>query len=100
MRTRVRGIGKRRLILIGIGVVGLQLAFVVARYVVPKAAPRLMELMAEKVMPRMMDVCFGQMSQDRRAFMLAHCRGMLDRVDEKYQVSPPSEQSVRAVEVA
>jgi hypothetical protein len=85
MRTRVRGIGKRRLILIGIAIVALELAFVVVRYVVPKAAPRLMELMAEQVMPRMMDAYFGQMSADRRTFMLAHCRGMLDRVDEKYQ---------------
>jgi len=100
MKTRIRGMGKRRLILVGIAIVGLQLAFVVARYVVPKAAPRLMELMAEKVMPRVMDVCFGQMSQDHRALMLAQCRGMLDRVDRKYAVSPPPEQPMRAVEVA
>lgn len=46
--------------------------------------PKLMERMIEDVMPNMMDSCFAQMDPDRRKFMLAHCRGMLDRVEEKY----------------
>ncbi len=48
------------------------------------ALPRLMERMMEDHMPKMMDSCFAQMSPERRAFMLTHCRGMLDRMEEKY----------------
>ena len=33
---------------------------------------------------RMMDSCFSQMDRERREFMLAHCRGMLDQMEEKY----------------
>ncbi len=45
--------------------------------------PKLMERMMEDVMPNMMGACFAQMKPERRKFMLAHCRGMLDRVEEE-----------------
>ncbi len=48
------------------------------------AVPKLMERMMENVMPKMMDSCFAQMDPERREFMLTHCRGMLDRMEEKY----------------
>lgn len=64
------------------------LALVVAgravRTVVRAKATGLMEHMMECVMPRMMDACFAQMSPERRQFMLAHCRGLLDDVEAKY----------------
>jgi hypothetical protein len=46
--------------------------------------PQLMERMMEDVMPNMMDSCFAQMDPERRKFMLTHCRGMLDRMEERY----------------
>jgi hypothetical protein len=55
-----------------------------ARRLVAAGLATAMELMMDRVMPRMMDVCFGQMSPDRREFMLAHCRGALEDVDKKY----------------
>jgi hypothetical protein len=63
---------------------GAVLATVLARRFIGAKLATAMELMMERVMPRMMDVCFGQMSPDRREFMLAHCRGALDDVDKKY----------------
>ena len=42
------------------------------------------EHMMQDVMPRMMDSCFGEMDRERREFMLTHCRGMLDQMEEKY----------------
>jgi hypothetical protein len=54
--------------------------------------PGLIELMMESAMPAMMDRCFAAMSPERREFMLAHCRGALDAVEEKYvraEGSPP-----------
>lgn len=47
-------------------------------------APRLMERMAKDVMPRCMDACFARMPQERREFMLTHCRAQLDRIAERY----------------
>jgi hypothetical protein len=31
-----------------------------------------------------MDSCFSVMDGERRTFMLGHCRGMLDKMEEKY----------------
>ena len=42
------------------------------------------ERMMIDMMPRMMDTCFSEMDGERRQFMLAHCRGMLDQMEEKY----------------
>ena len=53
-----------------------------------KSAPKAMERMMEKVMPKMMDGCFAQMDIERRRFMLSHCRGMLDQMEEKYVKDP------------
>lgn len=36
-----------------------------------------------EMMPTMMDTCFYQMDKERREFMLTHCRGMLDKMEEK-----------------
>ena len=44
-----------------------------------------MEEMMENMMPRMMDSCFSQMDGERREFMLRHCRGMLDEMEQKYE---------------
>ena len=44
----------------------------------------IVERMREDIMPNMMGSCFAQMDPDRRRFMLAHCRGMLDRMEEQY----------------
>ncbi len=54
--------------------------------------PRMMEKMGSEgiehmmldMMPSMMDTCFSEMDTERRKFMLTHCRGMLDQMDEKY----------------
>lgn len=75
----------RRLILVGAA--GLLLAAILGR-IVRGRAPRLMETMIERAMPQMMDRCFGAMSAERREFMLAHCRGMLDLMEQRY---PPHE---------
>ncbi|MEE8337857.1 MAG: hypothetical protein V3R95_07330 [Dehalococcoidia bacterium] len=69
--------------LLFVGVAAALTVVVVRRPVAPRLA-RLMEPMMEQVMPRMMDSCFSEMSPERRQFMLAHCRGMLDQVEEKY----------------
>ncbi len=42
------------------------------------------ERMMLDMMPRMMDTCFSEMDRERRQFMLTHCRGMLDQMEEKY----------------
>ena len=42
------------------------------------------ERMMLDIMPRMMDTCFSEMDRQRRQFMLNHCRGMLDQMEEKY----------------
>jgi hypothetical protein len=42
------------------------------------------ERMMLDMMPRMMDTCFSEMEGERRQFMLSHCRGMLDQMEEKY----------------
>jgi hypothetical protein len=46
--------------------------------------PEDFEKMMQDTMPGMMDTCFSQMDHERRTFMLAHCRGKLDQMDEKY----------------
>ena len=46
--------------------------------------PKQLEEMMENMMPRMMDSCFSQMDDERRRFMLGHCRGMLDEMEQKY----------------
>ena len=84
----------RRLVLIGIGMAGIMVGVGVARYVVGKRAPELLERMMENVMPRMMDTCFAQMSDERREYMLGHCRGLLDQMDAKYGVTHPAERFV------
>lgn len=75
----------RRLILVGAA--GLLLAAILGR-IARARLPRLMETMIERAMPQMMDRCFGAMSAERREFMLAHCRGMLDLMEQRY---PPHE---------
>lgn len=80
----------RRLMLIGIAMAGVMVGLGVARYLVEKRAPELIERMMENVMPQMMDTCFGQMSQERREYMLGHCRGLLDQMDAKYAVTQPA----------
>ena len=70
----------KRLVKTGlVAVVMLVLALIVRQRI-----PRLMEHMMETVMPKMMGSCFAQMDFDRRRFMLAHCRSMLDQMEEKY----------------
>ncbi len=71
----------RKLLFVGLAAA---LAAVVIRKSVGPSLARLMESMMEQVMPQMMDSCFAQMSPERRRFMLTHCRGMLDQMDEKY----------------
>ena len=84
----------KRLVFIGIAMAGVMVGLGLARYIVGKRAPALMERMMENVMPQMMDTCFGQMSQERREFMLGHCRGLLDQMDAKYDVTHPAERFV------
>lgn len=55
-----------------------------------ESLPGLMERMMEDGMPRMMDACFAQMDPERRKFMLARCRGMLDQMEEKYAPAEPA----------
>ncbi len=71
----------RKLLLIGLA---LMIAIGVMRGLIGRSLPRAMESMMEKVMPRVMDARFAQMSDERRRFMLGHCRGLLDQMDEKY----------------
>ena len=42
------------------------------------------ERMMLDMMPRMMDTRFAEMARERRQFMLTHCRGMPNQMDEKY----------------
>ena len=49
-----------------------------------RMGPERMERMMTDMMPKMMDTCFSAMDKERRQFMLTHCRGMLDEVEEKY----------------
>lgn len=86
--------------LIGIAMAGVMAGLGMARYVVGKRAPGAMERMMENVMPRMMDTCFAQMSQERREFMLGHCRGLLDQMDEKYRVTLPTPSTAKPLGVA
>lgn len=72
----------RRLILVGVA--GLLVAAVLGR-IARGRLPRLIETMMEHAMPQMMDRCFGAMSAERREFMLSHCRGMLDLMEQKYR---------------
>ena len=46
--------------------------------------PDQFEQMMQDNMPGMMDTCFAEMDAERREFMLGHCRGMLDNMEEKY----------------
>ena len=55
-----------------------------------------MEHMMEHVMPQMMNRCFSQMDAERRQFMLAHCRDMLDEVEAKYVESASASQPAEA----
>jgi hypothetical protein len=70
----------RRLVLMGLAAVAV---LGLARGM-RERLPKLMERMMEDVMPNMMDSCFAQMDPERRKFMLTHCRGMLDRMEERY----------------
>ena len=49
-----------------------------------RKSPEDVAKMMGEMMPRMMDTCFSEMDRERRQFMLTHCRGMLDQMDEKY----------------
>jgi hypothetical protein len=51
--------------------------------------PEAFEHMMEDTMPKMMDSCFSSMNMERREFMLGHCRGLLDQMEQKY-VRPAS----------
>ena len=55
----------------------------ITRRIAQRKFPELMEHMMEDVMPDMMDACFAHMGPQRRRFMIAHCRGMLDRMEAK-----------------
>jgi len=55
---------------------------------------------AENVMPQMMGTCFAQMSREQREYMLGHCRGLLDRMDEQCTVTGPTAPVSRPVGVA
>ena len=57
-----------------------------------RALPRFMIGMVEHVMPRMMGHCFALLHPDQRRFMLAHCRGMLDEIEAKYERTDPPPQ--------
>lgn len=46
--------------------------------------PEAFDHMMEHEMPRMMDSCFSWMTPERRGFMLTHCRGLLDQMEEEY----------------
>jgi hypothetical protein len=37
-----------------------------------------------------MDTCIAEMDRERREFMLAHCRGMLDQMEQKYMAPAAS----------
>ena len=71
----------RRLVFVGIG--GLLIAAMLGR-IARGRLTQLIEPMMENVMPEMMDRCFDAMSPERRVFMLSHCRGMLDQMEQKY----------------
>ncbi len=77
---RGRSEAVKRLVVIGLVAVGM----IALSGRLRAALAKLMERMMENVMPKMMDSCFAQMDPERRKFMLTHCRGMLDRVEEKY----------------
>lgn len=81
----------RRLLIVVAAITGAMVMLGIARALLRPRAIGMMERMMEHVMPRMMDACFGQMSEERRKFMLTHCRGMLDHVDEKYRVTRSAE---------
>ncbi len=61
----------------------------ITRRIAQRRFPELMEHMMEGAMPHMMDSCFAHMGTERRSFMLAHCRGMLDRMEAKYGGTQP-----------
>jgi hypothetical protein len=77
----------RRVLLLGgvIGVLGL------IRVVVRAGCPTMMRGIMQRVMPRMMDRCFGRMSPGHRAAMLSECRNMLDRMAERYEITAAPE---------
>ena len=89
----------KRWIVFGVAGVGLLLAAGVARRLVPDRVLGLFDRMMEDVMPGMMDACFGSMPQQRREFMLDHCRGALDRVEAKYGAAEPAEHAEAALSV-
>jgi hypothetical protein len=88
------------LVLIGIAMAGVAIGLGVARHVVWTRVPRLIERMPENVMPQMMGTCFAQMSREQREYMLGHCRGLLDRMDEQCTVTGPTAPVSRPVGVA
>jgi hypothetical protein len=90
----------KRLLIIAIAALAVAVMLGVARRVVGAKVVGLMDRMMENVMPRMMDTCFAEMSPERREFMLAHCRGALDRVDAKYVRGEAAEPATERVEVA
>jgi len=100
MMRRATHASRGRRVRIGAAIAAVMVVVGIARFAVRVIAPKLMERMAKNVMPEMMDVCFGQMSQDQRESMLTHCRGALDRVDEKYEVTSSAGPARRPVGVA
>ncbi len=61
----------------------------ITRRIARRKFPVLMDHMMKDVMPDMMDSCVAHMGPERRSFMLAHCRGMLDRMEAKYGGTQP-----------
>ncbi len=49
-----------------------------------KMGPEEIERIMIDMMPHMMDICFSEMDGGRRQFMLAHCRGILDQMENEY----------------
>ncbi len=78
----------------------LALALGVARRILRDRILSLFERLMEDAMPGMMDACFARMPRERREFMLAHCRGALDRVAAKYVASEPPEDEDTAPDYA
>ena len=80
----------RRLLLMGLAA---GLGFALSRGAAAPLRARLITDMIEHVQPRMMHACFAQMSPARRDFMLAHCRRVLDEIDEideRYRAAQPA----------
>ena len=52
------------------------------RMMMEMMGPEAFDRMMEDAMPRTMDSCFSWMNAERREYMLGHCRGLLDQMEE------------------